>query len=368
MAFIPNLSGGGAERAVLKLHGSLNPEAIEFCIVAHEKQGSLLSTLDSKTAITYINDGRYSRWQLPKLLISTIWRSRRADVLLGANEGRASFLTLIAGVLLRKPVICWVHNNWTNFSSVVSWKQLVSLKLTSKFSSVLVACSKGVAADLIENFNVPEPKVLTIYHGFHINEIETLALEQIPQDEEFIFRKPVVINVGRLDFQKGQELLIEAHSKIIDKGILHNLILLGQGEREEHLLSIVRKYNVEDSVFFLGFRDNPYCYMKKATVFALSSRFEGFGLVLVEALICQLPIVSTNCKSGPSEILGDGRYGLLVKPESVEEISEGVEKLLLSPELRVQFSSLASSRAEDFQDANKVSEWQNLFRRQVKKQ
>ena len=366
LAFIPNLSGGGAERAVINLQAAVDPELIDLHIVAHERKGSLLDTMDPKASISFLHEGDYSRWHLPILLYGTLRKSLGADVLIGANEGRATFFALLAGLILRKPVVSWIHNNWSNFASVVSWKQSVSLKLSSRISSALVTCSKGVTDDLIANFGVPESKTETIYHGFRVDNIKTLSQEEIPESEREIFSKPVVINVGRLDIQKGQEFLIEAHSRLIKKGLAHNLVLLGQGDRKAYLVSVAERYGVRDSVFFLGFRNNPYLYMRAATVFALTSRFEGFGLVLVEALICECAILSTDCESGPSEILGNGEYGLLVEKESVEEIAQGLEILLRSDEKRQEFSEKALDRASHFKEESSVTQWQTLLQKQLK--
>ena len=101
--------------------------------------------------------------------------------------------------------------------------------------------------------------------------------------------------------------------------------------------------------------------MKNATVFALSSRFEGFGMVLVEALVCGCPIVSTDCESGPSEVLMNGKYGVLVDPESVSDLTNGLEILLLSDRKRQDFSERGAKRSLDFTQANAIAKWETIL-------
>ena len=189
VAFIPNLSGGGAERAVLSLSKAIDKNKFEMHVVVHEKTGSLLKSLDGTINISFIHDGRYRRTILPKLFLVTLIKSFKADVLIGANEGRATFFALIAGVLFRKPVISWIHNNWSSFSKVVSWRQVVSIKAATKLSSKLVACSEGVSFDLISNFGVPENKLQTIYHGFEIEKIREQGDQPLSKEDLEVFSK-----------------------------------------------------------------------------------------------------------------------------------------------------------------------------------
>ena len=120
---------------------------------------------------------------------------------------------------------------------------------------------------------------------------------------------------------------------------------------------------VRDRVHFLGFQHNPHRFMKRATVFTSSSIFEGFGLVLVEALACGTPVVATNCLSGPAEVLADGEFGVLVPPKDPEGRAKGLKKLLTDPVERARLSKLGVGRAEVFGERSRMVEWEDLFLR-----
>jgi glycosyltransferase involved in cell wall biosynthesis len=361
LAFIPNLSGGGAERAVLRMSEAIDHARFDFRILAHEKWGSLVDQVAPGTPLQFVRAGPYRRSSLPLLFFRTLKDAATADILLGANEGRATFFALISGLVLGKPVVSWIHNNWSEFGKHVSWKQRMALKLTTVLSRKLVACSQGVADDLVDNHHVPRNKVTCIYHGLPSEEIKSLAGQPIESGHEIIFSKPVVITAGRLDPQKGQKLLIEAHSLLVHQGFDHNLVLLGEGDQLASLQDFTCKLGVSESVYFLGFRQNPFSYIARSTVFALSSRYEGFGLVLAEAQICGIPVVSTNCPSGPSEILGEGKYGLLAETGSATSLAKNIGRLLGSSDEWQRFASAAEKRGLDFSQDIAMAEWETLL-------
>ena len=361
LAVIPNLSGGGAERAVLRLIKVIDTDRFKLKIFAHEKWGALVDELDSESPIEFGRPGPYQRSSLPLLFLKTLKKSASADIILGANEGRATFFALISGLVLRKPVVSWIHNNWSEFGKHVSWKQRFALRMTVMLSRKIVACSQGVADDLVDNHKVPVEKVTRIYHGLPSQEIKTLACKPIDTSHEELFEKPVVVTAGRLDPQKGQEYLIESHALLVEQGLDHNLLILGEGDRLGFLKDCAVANGVEQSVHFLGFRKNPFAYIARARVFALSSKFEGFGLVLAEAQLCGTAVVSTDCPSGPSEILGGGKYGLLATNESPTSLASCIGRLLRSNKDREFYARAAGQRGLEFDQETAVKHWESLF-------
>jgi glycosyltransferase involved in cell wall biosynthesis len=134
---------------------------------------------------------------------------------------------------------------------------------------------------------------------------------------------PVVIGVGSLTKAKDFETLIRAFGKV-RATIPARLVILGEGEERKNLELLVKSLGLLEDVELTGFVENPFAYMSRATVFVLSSRWEGFGLVLAEALACGTPAISTNCPSGPSEILEDGKLGRLVAVGDVEGLAKEI--------------------------------------------
>ena len=139
---------------------------------------------------------------------------------------------------------------------------------------------------------------------------------------------PVVLGVGRLEQQKDFPTLIHAFAKVRQMQTA-KLVILGSGREEKKLLSLVNELELSEDVAILGFVENPYAYMAKSAIFVLSSVWEGFGNVVAEALAAGAPVVSTNCPSGPAEILDNGKYGELVSVGDSQAMAEAILRVLL---------------------------------------
>jgi glycosyltransferase involved in cell wall biosynthesis len=357
---IPNFNGGGAERVALHLARSIDRDKFTVRVFAHERTGSLLSEVNGTTDIVVHNERSYRRTQLPGLLAATLRLARDADVLIGANEGRASFLMVVAAEILKKPVVCWLHNDWREFSNVVSWRQRLSLRTYARADAV-VACSQGVADSFLSLVPFRKGSLRVIYNGIPLNRIRSLSEEQIPPQCERTFQGATVLTAGRLVYQKGHEFLIAAHALLIRRGLAHQLVILGEGPLERELKAYALSLGVASSVHFLGFQANPYRFMRRATVFALSSRFEGFGVVLAEALCCRASIVAVDCPSGPREVLEDGKYGILVGSQDPEALADGLARAMNDETARLELAERASARAECFDSRHTVAEWERVL-------
>jgi glycosyltransferase involved in cell wall biosynthesis len=136
---------------------------------------------------------------------------------------------------------------------------------------------------------------------------------------------------------------------------------LGEGEDRGRLEYLIKELKLENDVSLLGFVENPYAYMQRSDVFVLSSRWEGFGNVLVEAMACGCPVVSTNCPSGPAEILENGEYGILVPVEDVEKMAKSIIKILTNKELREELSNKALKRSKEFHVEKAVEKYLQIF-------
>jgi glycosyltransferase involved in cell wall biosynthesis len=207
-----------------------------------------------------------------------------------------------------------VHNHLTTSeSNADQWKQRLSPRVMEAFSHEadhVIAVSKGVARDLSDRSGLAPDRIKTIYNPVFTPEIWKRA-EEAPEHRWFCEEIPVVLAVGKLKKQKDFATLIRAFARLRARRPVR-LVILGEGPEREALRSLVTRLRVERDVDLLGFRENPFSLMRRASVFALSSAWEGFGNVLVEAMACGAPVVSTRCPSGPEEILDDGRYGRLV--------------------------------------------------------
>jgi glycosyltransferase involved in cell wall biosynthesis len=138
-------------------------------------------------------------------------------------------------------------------------------------------------------------------------------------------------------------------------------LILGDGEKREELVSLSRSLNLSEDVIFLGMQINPFKFMCKAAVFCLASRYEGLGNVILEAMALGVPVVVTDCPSGPSEILAGGRYGILVRPEDPGAIAEALLRVLSDRGLQKTLSSLSFERAQDFSLDVLMGQWEEII-------
>ena len=176
-------------------------------------------------------------------------------------------------------------------------------------------------------------KQMTIYNPIDFETIETKACKRgdLTSDEEKLLNSSYICSVGRLDEgQKDFNTLINAYANLKNK-ISEKLVLVGDGPDREKLENLVKELNLENYIIFLGKKNNPYIWMKNSKAFILSSKYEGLPTVLIEALILDIPSISSNCLTGPAEILENGKYGELFNIGNVKELEE---KILLSLEKR----------------------------------
>jgi glycosyltransferase involved in cell wall biosynthesis len=206
-------------------------------------------------------------------------------------------------------------------------KQLV--KRFYPLADAVVARSKGVAEDLVQNMKVPRERVHVIYNPTD-PEIEAKAQEPFEHPWFKNSKIPVILCVARLAPEKDLPTLIRAFS-VVRKERPAKLAILGEGSERAKLEALVKELGLEGDVWMPGFVDNPFKFMKRATVFALSSKFEGFGMVIAEALAVGTPVVSTDCPSGPAEILGGGKWGKLVPVGDHEKLAEAILETIENP-------------------------------------
>jgi len=228
----------------------------------------------------------------------------------------------------------------------------------------IICVSKAAAEDLSDVIG-KNKKIVFIYNGFDFKKIIELSKEKIDYPEFYSDNLPIICAVGRLVKAKDYPTLLNAFS-ILFKKVKSQLIIVGDGEDMDKLKAIAQRLDVSKSVYFAGFQKNPYKYMAKADVFVLSSITEGLPNVIVEAMACGTPVVSTDCKSGPNEIIEDGRNGFLVPIGDYHALAEKMLELINNTDLREKISEEGRMTAQNFSIGKSIKEYENLFKEVLK--
>lgn len=220
------------------------------------------------------------------------------------------------------------------------------IKKTYKRADKIVVVSEIIKNDLIVNYELPEEKIIVIYNGINLVKVLDNSKEKV--DDVNFEKNKVIINVGRMTYAKGQWHLLRVLSKIKEEIPNILLVIIGDYEKdnmEPILTRIIERFNLHENVKLLGYRSNPYKYMKNSDLFVLTSIFEGFGAVLVESLAVGTPIISTAC-GGPNEILIEGESNSYSEKDTIKSpfgklVEKFDGKILIEEELTVQEEKIA---------------------------
>lgn len=282
---------------------------------------------------------KISRWIYCKypFLIKKLKR-KEYDIEIAFLEGYSS--VLVANRKNNSKKIGWIHIDLEKHKMINRNLEMESYKKIDK-----IICVSNDSKISVENL-YPElkAKIEVIYNPIPKEEILKNSLKE---SNIYSTEKVNLITVGRLNKQKGYDILLKTHNELLNEGLDYNLYILGEGEERKKLEQYIKDNNIERNTFLLGFKENPYPYIKEADVFISSSRYEGYSLVVAEALCLEKPVIATKC-TGPVELLDNGKYGLLAEVENVESLKENMKKLILSEKLRKKYSELSKERAKIF--------------------
>lgn len=316
---LPSLSGGGAERVMLTLSKFLNREVFEVYLVVIIKKGAYIDIIPDNVSIIYFNSSRvrYSFIKMIRLILDI--KPKFVFSTLGQFNLMMAFIRLFISreikFIGRESNTVSVRNKDMRFPKI--YNKLY--KLLYPNLDLVICQSEYMRKDLIYNYGFPESKAVVINNPVDTEEIE----KKMDIDVGFPLQRNKInlLAVGRLVNQKGFDLLLASFSLLDTRYVL---TILGEGPLEVHLKKMAIDLNISERINFEGFVNNPYAYMKGADIFVLSSRYEGFPNVVLEANACGLPVIAFDSPGGVREILGAGVGGELVPNGDVRELAQRI--------------------------------------------
>ncbi len=373
--FIYSLFGGGAERVVSQLVPYLESKGFDVYLVLMNDSTSFF--INTKNKPFFLENSKASENSIIKLLKIPVL-AYKYHIFLKKNKinksisflTRPGFISVLTKCLDRsRTIIISERSNPSKqygYNNLQSWINTFLIKKLYPNADLIITNSKGNAEDLISNFNVPRNKITTIYNPINIETIHNVE----PRRDFFDTRFFNLISIGRLDEGKNHQLLIRSVEKLKCKKV--RLYIFGNGELRFELQKLIENLGLKNIVFLMGFDSNPYQYLKTADLFVFASNHEGFPNVLLEAMTCNLPIVTTNCPSGPNEILEAEigydfeeklltKYGVLVPTNNEKEMISGIVFMMENKEYYENCKALLHYRFQDFDKGIILEKFYNVL-------
>lgn len=368
--FTPSLGGGGAEMHLLRVANHLAPQHFSTSIAVAAGGGSYEDRRQPHVALHILATGgpRSSSYRILRSLplLRRLIRHWEPDVVCSLLD-HANLIALLAtrGVPRRPAVVVGVQNplsinHWASRRTQSRLIRALAPRLYPQADRV-VALSRGVAADTVACIPAIQGRVETIYNAGLDEALLAQAGEPVPE-RAALGNAPLLVACGRLTAQKAFHDAIDALAQV-RRSLPAHLWIIGRGELREALEQRAAAAGVSDAVRFLGFQANPFKYMAAADLFVLSSEFEGFGNVIVEAMACGTPVVATDCPHGPGEIISDGENGLLVPVADPAALAAAITRALTDAQLRQRLASQGRARAQAFHAEAIAAQYGELFLR-----
>lgn len=345
--FLPDFRKGGAQAMMINLANHWAASGHDVHVIAGTIEGGLSTNLHPSIPVTTgKGSGAFSGFMPLRNFLADEKPDALVSALYHANIV-AGLVTATLGFRRTKIVLSERNHLSSSLNDLPFYKRVLILPLLHlayRFADYYIGISKGVSINLEDEFGLCREKITTIYNPVVTPEFAAKAAA--PADHPWLKNKdlPVLIAAGRLTTQKDYPTMLRAFASVLKEKPCR-LIVLGTGNQESAIKQFAQSLGVADSVDFVGQVESPLPYMAASDIFVFSSAWEGFGNVLVEALYCGLPIVSTDCPFGPSEILENGKYGVLCPVGGHEAFARAILNVL---EKNPFPAEAQKKRAEDF--------------------
>jgi glycosyltransferase involved in cell wall biosynthesis len=347
---VPSLRGGGAERVMVTLANGFTERGLAVDLVLAKAEGPYLDEVCADVRIVDLDASRVL-FSLPKL-IGYLRRERPVAMLSALSH--ANIVAIVARSIARVPMRLVVSERSLPSFKVKGRKFKVVdtlMRILYPYSNKIICISRAVASEVVDDYRIDKEMVRVIRNPVDTDKVRRLSLECIDHPWFEKEKEPVIISVGRLVIEKDHKTLIKAFGQL-RKTRLCKLVILGEGPLRNELVKLVSELDMTRDVQFLGFVKNPFAYMSRSAAFVLASTHEGFGNVLVEAMVCGVPVISTADSGGPSEVIENGRWGRLVISGNPNALSQAISDTL-DEEVKID----TSARIKDFDMSCVVNEY-----------
>jgi glycosyltransferase involved in cell wall biosynthesis len=357
---IPDLKGGGAQKMMINLANQFASQGHRVDLVLFQRDGLYANHISKEV---YIHDLKKSRSALAVFPLRNYIRLHKPDIVMSALF-HVNLITILSSLLAKVEKTKIIISERNNLSLRLSEMSLVKefffktlVKILYPFANKIIGISDGVCEDL-RNILKPDDKnfVKTIYNPVVTGDFERLIQHNLPS----LYPKDTPLRLiasGRFVKQKDYPTMMKALAYYKEHYGDFHLVILGDGPLKNDVIKLARSLNINQHISLIGFVDNPLACLKQADIFILSSAWEGFCNVIVEALYCGLKIVSTDCPSGPAEILEKGKYGRLVPVGEPELLAKAIH---IAAESEIN-PDLQRRRAMDFTAGEITKKFKRVF-------
>jgi len=356
---INSLEGGGAEKVFVNIVNRLYDELTDNLDVALlKKQGVYLANLKERIKIIDLGVKSEKIGKYLPSIIRQLYRLEKNYDCIFSFMWESNFINLLVSVFSKKIRIISERINLEEYlnSTFTGLKKMIIFSATKflyKKANLIVTPSTGLKTQLNNVLRINEKNIKVIPNPFDLKNIKYFSTEDIE------FFQPFILFVGRLHKQKNIPLLLKAFKNLKNKDI--KLIIIGEGEEKSTLRSMIKALDLSDRVNMMGFQKNPYKYMSKALCLVLPSNYEAFPNVIIEAMVCGCPVISTDCPFGPSEIIQNEKNGILIPVNDASGLSSALEKIVSDEKLRTKLIENAYETVKNYDIEKIVQEYKKAI-------
>ena len=367
----PTFTFGGAERTSLNLLRALNKARFKVTLVTSREIASYFAGVQLEKII-YVEDIGMCVWfgSLKELyddvrIARRLMSEEKPHIAFGMMHYASTILALARKLFrIKTTIISSPRGPSTDYLSTCFSKESERLFLKvlfsffCRYSDRIIVPSAGTKEDCVMHFGADRERVRVINNSIDAGLISERSMEDIDIElPEGVF---VISTAGRLSMEKNMPLLLRAFTAL-RKTVDARLLIIGDGPERRHLEAAASELGIRDDIFFTGFQENPYKYIRRSDVFVHTCLVEGFGNMIVEAMACSVPVIATDCPYGPREIITNGEDGALVDMYDTDELVNAIHTILYNEEMKRKLSEGARQRSLFFSVERMVTAYEEVF-------